>query len=605
MNESEHQPQSSPEEEQESEPYYDQGEGYSPSVMLFGEELKQALLEEFNLIFSKEYITTDPYLLYNMNADFFAPISVIEDLPQIKALTYDTSVILQVLRECDKVQVDEVNNLVKPTCNLTQRNTIIIRDVPANVPKEEILELFGNDEKFLSAIVETKYEYGDNYFIKFSNENVTLEALSYLRDRSFRGKPVQARIKSENLRKSFYYNVPSTSSYYYNGNNPYGDTPSSNGDSRGYKGNQRSHDPKSPKGGRFGGNRRRGEPKVRRGRPPSKKNAPHEKNEHKPHSAFSMSTSHWPPLPVPSTSEEGKKLVAGYPGDFTKYNKDQFVSIICALNNNPNPKFETGDSPAVLENGQIHSDLEILKPIPNGAVVEFIEAKQKNKSKGHKNPTKNDSPGTHPSSGLSAAGIIQPPSADPKESSESPITPTPTPMVTPSNPPATVWPAIDSSSVKTPPPPNHQTNKKPPPPKQQRKPPATAPVTPNDKATHGSAAHPSHAKAPTTGQKSKPTQGDPTLQQQPQQPPKSKHYPAKHQKKPHSEQQGHSGHVKADHGPQKTTEKENVVQTSSQGKDAGAVQSQAPREKSDRSYADIARSTTPTNTPPSNTAVSD
>jgi len=155
--------------------------------------------------------------------------------------------------------------------------------------------------------VEMKYEYGDNYFIKFSNEDITLEALVYLRDRMFRGKLVQARIKSENLRKSFYYNVPaSTPPYYYNGNNPYGETPSSNGDNRGYKANQRSHDPKSPKGGRFGGNRRR-EPKVRRGRPPSKKNTPHEKNEHKPHSAFSMSTSHWPPLPVPSASEEGKK----------------------------------------------------------------------------------------------------------------------------------------------------------------------------------------------------------------------------------------------------------------------------------------------------------
>jgi len=371
MNESE-QHQISPEEEQESEQYYDQNESYPPVTMLFGEDLKQALLEEFDNIFTKEYITTDPYLLYNMNSDFYAPISVIEDLPQIKALTFDTSMILQALRASDKVTIDEQNNMVKPVCNLTQRNTIIIRDIPAATSKEEIIELFGNNEKYFSAIEEMKYEYGDNYFIRFGNEEITLEALVFLRDRLFRGKPVQARIKSENLRKSFYYNVPQTP-YYFNGTNPYGENPSPNGDNRAYKSNQRTHDPKSSKPSRFGGNRRR-EPKVRRGKPPSK-NTPHEKNEHKPHSAFSMSTSHWPPLPVPSASEEGKKLVAGYPGEFTKYHKDQFISIICSLNNNPNPKFET-ESIAILENGQIHSDLEILKPIPNGAVVEFLEAKQ-------------------------------------------------------------------------------------------------------------------------------------------------------------------------------------------------------------------------------------
>lgn len=589
MNESEQQHQIPPEEEQESEQYYDQNESYSPVTMLFGEELKQALLEEFDNIFTKEYITTDPYLLYNMNSEFYAPISVIEDLPQIKALTFDTSMILQALRASDKVIIDEQNNMVKPVCNLTQRNTIIIRDISSSTSKEEIRELFGNNEKFLSAIAEMKYEYGDNYFVKFVNEEITLEALVYLRDRMLRGKPIQARIKSENLRKSFYYNVPQTP-YYFNGTtNPYGENPSANGDNRPYKSNQRTHDPKSSKPGRFGGNRRRGEPKVRRGRPPSKKNTPHEKNEHKTHSAFSMSGSHWPPLPVPSASEEGKKLVAGYPGDFTKYQKDQFIQIICALTNNPNPKFET-ESPAILENGMIHADLEILKPIPNGAVVEFLEAKQKTKGKAHKNP-KTESPPSGP-----AVGPINVPNADSKE-----------PVETTPSPPATVWPAIDSSSVKTPPPPNHQSHKKPPPPKQRQtnKPPTSGPATTSEKPQTPAG----QVKPLPAGQKPK----DQPLQQQTKT--NTKHYPSKqqqHQKKPlHSDP--HSPH-KQDTSSTKSTDKENPnsgsVTKDSISNLSAAKENQGPasKEKSESistpSYADIARSTTPTNTP-SNSTVSD
>jgi hypothetical protein len=335
-----------------------------------------------------------------------------------------------------------------------------------------------------------------------------------------------------------------------------------------------------------------------------------------------MSTSHWPPLPVPSASEEGKKLLSGYSGDFTKYSKDQFVSIICALNTTtPNPKFDHTESPAILENGLIHSDLEILKPIPNGVVVEFLEAKQKNKPKGHKHPSsKNESSGTYPSG--SGATVTSHPNTSGDSKEPSAIVTTETPVSNPSssttttsnNPPATVWPAIDSSSVKTPPPPNHQS-KKPPPPKQQRKPAATAPATPNEKlSSHPNSAQSSHSKPPppSTAQKSKDQQ----------QPPKSKHFPAKHQKKqPQSaaaHPESHSGNkpATAEYHHAKSPEKENVLQTASGGgKEIGAAKEnqgpapmQASKEKSDSvstpSYADIARSTTPTNSP-SNTIVSD
>jgi len=101
--------------------------------------------------------------------------------------------------------------------------------------------------------------------------------------------------------------------------------------------------------------------------------------------------------------------------------------------------------------------------------VEFLEAKQKNKPKGHKHPSssKNESSGTLPS-GTGATVTSHPNiSGDSKEPStinlhtETPVTLPPSSSITTTpNPPATVWPAIDSSSVKTPPPPNHNQPKK-------------------------------------------------------------------------------------------------------------------------------------------------
>jgi len=153
-----------------------------------------------------------------------------------------------------------------------------------------------------------------------------------LRDQKFNSMPVQARIKSENLRKSFYYNYVPQSPYYYNGANYPTENTYNNGDTRGYKGHPRPYESKTAKGARFGGNKRR-DGKGRRGRQPSKKGSggPAEKNEPKQYPSFSMATSHWPPLPVPSSSPEGN--ISGYQGEFTKYPKEQFVSIINSLKN--------------------------------------------------------------------------------------------------------------------------------------------------------------------------------------------------------------------------------------------------------------------------------
>jgi len=166
--------------------------------------------------------------------------------------------------------------------------------------------------------------------------------------------------------------------------------------------------------------------------------------------------------------------------------------------------------------------------------------------------------------------------------------------------PATVWPAIDSSSVKTPPPPNHQSHKKAPPPRpRQTKPPTSG--TPEKQQT----AQAVPSKPPLAGPKAK---DQPLIPQQPKS--NTKHYPAKHPKKLPIHSEAHTPN-KVDALASKSPDKENPntgqVSKDIQSNLSAAKENQGPltKEKADPistpSYADIARSTTPTNTPSNST----
>jgi len=400
---------------------------------LLCEDIKKAIIEQIKYTFTKEYLTTDAFLLDHMDADFSAPVTIIKDIPLIKSLTTNLSLIIEAIRETDSVIFDEQNLMVKPACKLMQRNTIILRNIPMNTPPEAINQIFGNLEKFVSAIEEMKPEYGENYFIKFKNEEITLEAFAYLREQTFNNQPIQARIKSENLRKSFYYYSPPTP--YYNGSNPYYDDArnSDNGEfyPRAYKGNtytnegyhQRNYDGPA-KEGRFSNNRRRGKDfKGRRGQGSTRKvSNTIEKPEVKQNSSFSMAHSHWPPLP----SNKEETLTCGYNGEFTQYPKEQFIEIINNLQEDVKPKWNN-ESVAILEKGGVHKDLEISKPVPEDAEVEWLEGNNRRKFKGQRPPHTSQTP-------VGGKSQTKESLTKPKE-----------------EPIPSVWPAINMSSVKSPP----------------------------------------------------------------------------------------------------------------------------------------------------------
>jgi hypothetical protein len=100
--------------------------------------LKKALIQQIEFIMSRDYLASDFNMVSQMNSEFYLPISVVMENSFIKSLTQDRELVLAAMKSTDKVVVDEAKMLVKPSFKI-QRNTIILRDIPPDVPHAVII----------------------------------------------------------------------------------------------------------------------------------------------------------------------------------------------------------------------------------------------------------------------------------------------------------------------------------------------------------------------------------------------------------------------------------------------------------------------------------
>ncbi|XP_028262151.1 la-related protein 4 [Parambassis ranga] len=157
------------------------------------ESLRESLKKRLEFCFSRENLSKDLYLISQMDSDQFVPIWTIACMEDIKALTTDVDLILDVLRASPMVQVDETGEKVRPNHN---RCIIILREVPETTPVEEVEALFKSEScpKVLSA----EFAHNSNWYITFQSDMDALQAYRYLREevKMFQGKPIMARIKA-------------------------------------------------------------------------------------------------------------------------------------------------------------------------------------------------------------------------------------------------------------------------------------------------------------------------------------------------------------------------------------------------------------------------
>ncbi|XP_077385031.1 la-related protein 4 isoform X3 [Festucalex cinctus] len=159
------------------------------------ESLKESLKKKLEFCFSRENLSIDQYLISGMDSEQFIAIKTIASMEDIKALTNDTDLIVDVLRELPLVQVDEAGEKVRPNHS---RSVIILREVPETTPVEEVEALFKNEQcpNMLSA----EFAHNNNWYITFQSDMDALKAYRFLREevKVFQGKPIMARIKAIN-----------------------------------------------------------------------------------------------------------------------------------------------------------------------------------------------------------------------------------------------------------------------------------------------------------------------------------------------------------------------------------------------------------------------
>mmetsp|Transcript_8713 Transcript_8713/g.14791 ORF Transcript_8713/g.14791 Transcript_8713/m.14791 type:complete len:658 (-) Transcript_8713:2439-4412(-) len=183
-------------------------------------QLAAAVKTQVEYYFSKDNLKNDTFLMSKMDAQGTVAVSTILGFAKLKALTQDESVVLAALEGSAVVSV--VDGRLKSAVKLG-RNTIILREIPADTAEDDIREIFNYPGcKPISSI---KSDIGDTWFVVMENEADAKDTVLDLKmkKRMFNGSSVKARLKSEAVvNRSHYPNNPPISNSVYPVMYPYG-----------------------------------------------------------------------------------------------------------------------------------------------------------------------------------------------------------------------------------------------------------------------------------------------------------------------------------------------------------------------------------------------
>ncbi|KAJ1628962.1 hypothetical protein T492DRAFT_134326 [Pavlovales sp. CCMP2436] len=171
------------------------------AVTLEGDELLAAIRKQVEYYFSRENLASDAYLVQHMNSQMFVPIAVVAGFTNMRRLTTDAELIKRALKSSTEAILDPSGTMVKPNIKVS-RNTLVLREISADTTAAEITAVF--DGEGCPKPESVKSDINDTWFVAFDTEEDCMEAHMSIRNRTLKGKPLKARVKSENLLRSFY-----------------------------------------------------------------------------------------------------------------------------------------------------------------------------------------------------------------------------------------------------------------------------------------------------------------------------------------------------------------------------------------------------------------
>lgn len=169
------------------------------------EELKVLLRHQLEFYFSRENLASDTYLVSQMDGDQYVPIWTVANFNQVKKLTKDLDLVKNVMRESPNLQVDESGEKVRPN---VKRCIVVLREIPESTPVEDVQALFSGEN--CPSCTRIDFAHNNYWYVQFDSEEDAQKAYRFLREevKTFRGKPIMARIKAKPIHQSNNYNMP-------------------------------------------------------------------------------------------------------------------------------------------------------------------------------------------------------------------------------------------------------------------------------------------------------------------------------------------------------------------------------------------------------------
>ncbi|KAI9907898.1 hypothetical protein PsorP6_004675 [Peronosclerospora sorghi] len=166
-------------------------------------KLKESIKRQVEFYFSRENLSNDAYLVSHMNSQMYVPVEVIINFSKIKQLTDSTALLVEAVQDSTVCSLNSSKDAIKPNIK-SERTTIILREIPSSTNPGDVEAIF----KDCGDVVSVRSDVGDTWFVTMSSESEAVNTLLALRDKTFNGSAIKARLKSENVLKSFYPTQP-------------------------------------------------------------------------------------------------------------------------------------------------------------------------------------------------------------------------------------------------------------------------------------------------------------------------------------------------------------------------------------------------------------
>eukprot|EP00184_Porphyridium_aerugineum_P007832 CAMPEP_0184692636 /NCGR_PEP_ID=MMETSP0313-20130426/1028_1 /TAXON_ID=2792 /ORGANISM="Porphyridium aerugineum, Strain SAG 1380-2" /LENGTH=981 /DNA_ID=CAMNT_0027150479 /DNA_START=687 /DNA_END=3629 /DNA_ORIENTATION=- len=176
-----------------------------PQQPMEGEELLQAVVRQVEWYLGRQNLSTDYYLMQQMQDDFFVKLSVLANFPKMKKMAagIDAQYLASAIKgRSVELELDETDTMVRPVFLLSEkrRSILILRELPAATPIPDIEALFAESE--CPKPENIRPDVGDTWFVAFDSFEHAKTALDRVQDKNINGYPIKARVKTESISRT-------------------------------------------------------------------------------------------------------------------------------------------------------------------------------------------------------------------------------------------------------------------------------------------------------------------------------------------------------------------------------------------------------------------